>query len=354
MNSKKIIELMHRQFGEFRGVSVAALQTALPVFRLFELREGEQLRIGGSVASDRLLVVLGRAKIGEETWDPARSAEQSLIMPPPPAQIEINAIDDSLLCHLDIDMLDILLTEEQLLETAVLADPRLDAVRHTSLMRRLPLENVEQALSLLQELQLEAGAEPVKMGKESDQFYVLTEGTAELWRIDDEEGIPMKAEDLEPGTCFGEEGLLMRSPSPVTIRLTSDCRLLTLEREAFERLLARPMVREVDVHVAKTMHDRGYALVDVRLQEEYDELRIPGSQLIPLSQLKQRVSELDAEKEYLVYCRSGRRSSVATFMLSKLGFRATNMAGGITAWPFGVEGEDAPISTLDEGLASGD
>lgn len=344
MNKKKIIELMQRQFDEFRGLSVEALQTSLPVFRLFELREGEWLRIGGSIARDRLLVVLGRARIGAEVWDPARSAEQSLVMPPAPEMIEINAIDDTLLCHLDLDMLDILLTQEQLLETSALTDPRLDAVRHTALMRKLPLENVEQALSLLQEQRLEAGAEPVKMGKESDRFYVLTEGTAELWRIDDEEGIPMKAEDLEPGTCFGEEGLLMRSPSPVTIRLTSDCRLLTLERDAFEQLLARPMVHEVDVHIAKTMRDRGYALLDVRLEEEYEEQRIPGAQLIPLSQLKQRTGELNPEQEYLVYCRSGRRSSVATFLLAKSGFRATNMQGGITAWPFEREGEEVDVT----------
>ncbi|MBK1650504.1 rhodanese-like domain-containing protein [Rhabdochromatium marinum] len=340
MNTKKIIELMHRQFGEFHGVSVEALHTPLPVFRLFELREGESLRIGGSVAQDRLLVVLGRAHIGADIWDPARSAQQALVMPPSPGMIEISAIDDSLLCHLDLDMLDILLTQEQLLETSALSDPRLNAVRHTALMRKLPLENVEQALSLLHEQRLEAGAEPVKMGRESDHFYVLVEGTAELWRIDDEEGIPMKAEDLDPGSCFGEEGLLMRSPSPVTIRLTSDCRLLTLGREAFEQLLARPMVHEVDVHIAKTMHDRGYALLDVRLEEEYEEQRIPGAQLIPLSQLKQRMTELDTEREYLVYCRSGRRSSVATFLLAKSGFRATNMQGGITAWPFEREGEE--------------
>ena len=58
--------------------------------------------------------------------------------------------------------------------------------------------------------------------------------------IDDEEGIPMKAEDLGPGSCFGEEGLLMKSPSPVTVRFTTDGRLLTLPRDDFQRLLARP------------------------------------------------------------------------------------------------------------------
>ncbi|EIC21801.1 rhodanese-like domain-containing protein [Thiorhodovibrio frisius] len=345
MNNKKIIELMHQRFGEFRGVPVEALQTSLPVFRLFELREGEQLRIGGSVAQDRLLVVMGRVKIGDAIWDPARSAERSLVMPSSPAQIEISAIDDSLLCHLDLDLLDILLAQEQLLETSSLSDQRMETLRHTSLMRKLPLENVEQALTLLREQRLDAGAEPVKMGRESNHFFVLLEGAAELWRIDDEEGIPMKAEDLGPGTCFGEEGLLMGSPSPVTVRLTADCLLMTLERDEFKRLLAQPMLREVDVHVAKTMRERGYRLLDVRMQEEYDEMRIPGAQLMPLSQLKQRAAELDSQREYVVYCRSGRRSSVATFLLSNLGYQATNMQGGITAWTFDLEGDD--VETTD-------
>jgi rhodanese-related sulfurtransferase len=195
-------------------------------------------------------------------------------------------------------------------------------------------------LELLQETGVEAGAEPVKMGKESDCFFVLVDGTAELWRIDHEEGTPMKAENLGPGSCFGEEGLLMKSPSPVTVRFTTDARLLRLHRDDFQRLLARPMMGEVDVHVAKTMRERGYPMLDVRLEEEHQEIGIPGAKLIPLSQLRRRAGELDREREHVVYCRSGRRSSVATFLLGEMGFQVVNMKGGIKEWAFDLEGDE--------------
>jgi rhodanese-related sulfurtransferase len=342
LDTQKIIRLMKQRFGDFRGVSPEALQSGLPVFRLLELREGESLRMTGSAGHDHLLVVLGRVRVGDDVWGPERSVRKPLVMPSAPAVLDIEVLDDSVLCQLDLELLDILLTQEQLVETSAdaQAQQRLESVRNTSLMRKLPLENVEQALGLLHESSLEAGAEPVKMGKESDQFSVLIEGGAELWRIDDEEGIPKKFEDLVPGDCFGEEGLLMQSPSPVTVRITADSLLLTLTRDAFERLLARPMLREVDVHVAKTMRERGYPLLDVRMEEEFEEVRIPGAQLIPLSQLRRRADELDREREYVVYCRSGRRSSVATFMLSKLGYRVINMQGGIKDWTFDLEGDD--------------
>jgi len=344
MNTNKIYRLMKQSFSEFRGVSVEAMGSGFQVFRLFELREGESMQIVGSAGQDHLLVVLGQVRIDGETWDPQRSADAPLVLASAPAVTSVEAIDDSVLCHLDLDLLDILLAEEQVIATSgdAEAKSRMELIRSSDLIRKLPLENVDQALHLLQDVEMDAGAEPVKMGRESDCFYVLVEGAAELWRIDDDEGIPMKADDLGPGSCFGEEGLLMKSPSPVTIRLTSSARLLRLPRDDFQSLLARPMLREVDAHVANTMRARGYPLLDVRMEDEHEEIRIPGSLLIPLSQLRKRARELDQGKEYVVYCRSGRRSSVATFMLGEMGFRVVNMLGGIKDWPFDVEGDEVP------------
>lgn len=44
-----------------------------------------------------------------------------------------------------------------------------------------------------------------------------------------------------------------------------------------------------------------YTLLDVRQPGEYEKTRIPGSKLIPLPQLLNRVSELDPEKPVIVY-----------------------------------------------------
>ncbi len=78
-------------------------------------------------------------------------------------------------------------------------------------------------------------------------------------------------------------------------------------------------------------------LLDVRTPEEYRQARIPGSILIPLDDLRFRYKELDPNKKYLVYCRSGQRSAFATYALRQLGFEAYNVAGGIISWPFEIE-----------------
>jgi sulfur-carrier protein adenylyltransferase/sulfurtransferase len=74
-------------------------------------------------------------------------------------------------------------------------------------------------------------------------------------------------------------------------------------------------------------------IIDVREPYEFDISRIPGTKLIPLGDLMNRVSELDSSKEYVVHCRSGARSAKAILQLQKIGFKKLkNLAGGINAW----------------------
>ena len=74
-------------------------------------------------------------------------------------------------------------------------------------------------------------------------------------------------------------------------------------------------------------------LIDVREQWEYDESHIPGITLIPMSELEGRLSEIPTDKEVIVTCRSGNRSSQVTSYLQGLGYdNVHNMEGGILAW----------------------
>ena len=74
-------------------------------------------------------------------------------------------------------------------------------------------------------------------------------------------------------------------------------------------------------------------LVDVRTREEYREARIPGSKLVPLHELDQRMRELDKTRSILLYCRSGARSGAALRMLKGKNYpRVSHIRGGIIAW----------------------
>jgi rhodanese-related sulfurtransferase/rubrerythrin len=76
-----------------------------------------------------------------------------------------------------------------------------------------------------------------------------------------------------------------------------------------------------------------YTLLDVRQPEEYEEGHLPGSVLIPVGELNQRLEELDRSKPAIVYCRAGVRGANGTGVLLNAGFKeAWNLSGGILAW----------------------
>lgn len=73
-------------------------------------------------------------------------------------------------------------------------------------------------------------------------------------------------------------------------------------------------------------------LLDVRSQAEFRDAHIQGAKLIPLDQLGSRMHELPKDREILVVCRSGGRSSMAAGQLSNAGFKVTNLSGGVMGW----------------------
>ncbi|MGZ8159481.1 MAG: rhodanese-like domain-containing protein [Methylobacter sp.] len=105
-------------------------------------------------------------------------------------------------------------------------------------------------------------------------------------------------------------------------------------------LMASPFaVAESDVISAKeaaTMRVKDKAvIVDVRENDDWNEHRIHGAIHIPLSQLNDRLPELEPYKNRLVItqCQAGLRSAQAQLILKSAGFsKVYLMNGGIQAW----------------------
>lgn len=82
----------------------------------------------------------------------------------------------------------------------------------------------------------------------------------------------------------------------------------------------------------KLMNHEVVNIIDVREVEEVAEGKIPEALHIPLRLLEFRMHELDKQKEYVIVCLSGGRSSQAVRFLESYGFQVINLNGGMLAW----------------------
>lgn len=83
--------------------------------------------------------------------------------------------------------------------------------------------------------------------------------------------------------------------------------------------------------------DPGTVVVDVREPEEFAEGHIPGARLIPLGTLPERLGEIPSDREVMVVCRSGGRSTAACQHLMSAGYKVKNLTGGMIGWRGPVE-----------------
>ena len=78
-----------------------------------------------------------------------------------------------------------------------------------------------------------------------------------------------------------------------------------------------------------------FLLVDVREQNEYEIVSIPGAVLIPKGDILsgEALATLPQDRQVVLHCKSGARSAEALAVLHKAGFAdAVHVGGGVLAW----------------------
>src|SRR5215469_3134619 len=78
-------------------------------------------------------------------------------------------------------------------------------------------------------------------------------------------------------------------------------------------------------------------VLDVREPWERDIARLTGTLDIPMGEISARLAELPKDRDIVVMCRSGGRSSKVADYLLRMGYRAANLTGGILAWARDVD-----------------
>ncbi|MEG1284436.1 MAG: FAD-dependent oxidoreductase [Romboutsia sp.] len=87
--------------------------------------------------------------------------------------------------------------------------------------------------------------------------------------------------------------------------------------------------KQVYVTDVRNLVENNECIIDVREINEFENGNIKGAINIPLSELRDRISEIPNDKTLYIHCRSAQRSYNAVLVLQQLGFKDVyNVAGG--------------------------
>jgi glyoxylase-like metal-dependent hydrolase (beta-lactamase superfamily II)/rhodanese-related sulfurtransferase len=91
-------------------------------------------------------------------------------------------------------------------------------------------------------------------------------------------------------------------------------------------------------------------LVDVRSPGEYAQSHVQGAVNIPAPMLRTRHTELDPNRDIVLVCSTGHRSSLAASILKRNGFsRIWNVAGGMTGYSAAGFSPECPLCVVPHG-----
>lgn len=265
------------------------------------------------------------------------------IAPGQPRQATAKTLTPCVVCRIDSDLLDILLTWDQLsgievneISTAEIVSADDDDVDwmtrilQSRAFLQVPPANIQAMFMKMEELPVHAGQEVVRQGDEGDYYYIIKAGRAAVVRPA-KSGNELVLANLKAGDAFGEEALISENKRNATVRMQTDGSLMRLSKEDFNALLKAPMLSWVDMAEARTLVEKGARWLDVRLETEFQKSALPDALNLPLFMLRLRADSLDPSVAYIVYCDTGRRSSAAAFLLSERGLEAYVLKGGLSA-----------------------
>ena len=263
------------------------------------------------------------------------------LYPKTPRKVSARTVDEISYLSIDSELLDVMITWDQTgtyevselqsqLESAG-SDDWMTTLLQTKAFHRIPPANIQAIFIRLQRTPFRAGEIVIKQGDEGDFFYIIVSGKCVVTRETplNREGI--KLAELSVGDTFGEEALIAEAKRNATVTMLTDGVLMRLNKQDFRELMNEPLLQWVNYDKAREIVEKqGGRWLDVRLPSEHQNMSIEGSLNIPLYFIRLKLSALDRNTPYVVYCDTGRRSSAAAYILVERGFDAYVLQGGLT------------------------
>ncbi len=259
--------------------------------------------------------------------------------------LSAKAVTDVQLIRVDDDLLDIMLTWDQVaMQEQAAATPASERPASAAAwgvtsglfgisklrfgaFAELPPAHIDELLRRFVRTEAKAGEVIIREGAEGDYYYLVESGRCQVERMIG--GVSMTLAELKSGDTFGEEALVAEAKRNATVTMKTDGSLLRLSKQDFDALLREPLLHTINMEQATQKVRDGSHWIDVRYPSEYFYDRLPGARNIPLSEIRNAFGALDMNEEYIVYCQSGRRSSAAAFLLAQRGYHVFLLEGGL-------------------------
>jgi rhodanese-related sulfurtransferase len=260
------------------------------------------------------------------------------------------ALTDIEILRIDLDLLDIMMTWDQLSKNdnqtkssqTGAKDKSMRSVGdwmndldvfsafnlQSGLFSHLPPANVNQMFKRMTSIKVTAGQTIIWQGGVGDFYYLIQSGTAKVTRVVDVSQPVVILAELSEGGAFGEEALVSDNKRNATVTMNTDGELLRLNKQDFVELLKAPIINQISLSDAQNKVSKSAIWMDVRLPSEYNYEHIEGAINLPLNEIRLLAINLDKNKEYILYCQTGRRSAAAAFVLAQNGIKAFVLEGG--------------------------
>jgi len=306
-----------------------------------EIAAGQEIFVEGDTDARAVYLLSGKVvlksanKVVETINGDAESARYPLAHHSP-RQLTAQAKSKVSIARVDTQLLDVLLTSSNSdsYEVSELAEEEEDdsdwmtLILKSKAFANLPPSNIQSLFIHLEPYQVQKDGVIIKQGEIGDYYYIIRHGRCKVTRTSKSNEEVTLAE-LSNGDTFGEEALISDARRNATITMLTDGELMRLSKDDFNELMKKPLLNWIDMAGAEKLVAEDKAVwLDVRLPNEHEKFAIPGSQNIPLSMVRRKVEELQDGVFYILYCDSGRRSSVAAFLLNQRGFEAYVLSGG--------------------------
>ncbi|ANO51396.1 cyclic nucleotide-binding domain-containing protein [Woeseia oceani] len=344
MTAERLSTQLLKSFSPLDGLKRDNLAALAGKVQIRELSPQQILFKEGDSEKRTVYVVSGTLELLDqdavtETVEGGTESARNPVSPNYPRRVTARARDRVQYISIDSDLLDVMLTWDQTgsYEVSELhgsddvgGDDWMTMLLQTKAFHKIPPANIQAIFMRMQQINYKAGDVVLKQGAEGDYFYVLTRGKCLVTRETPLNKDGIKLAELNVGDTFGEEALISDAKRNATVTMQTDGSVMRLGKDDFKRLLNEPMLDWVDTAAAEKIIAEGGMWLDVRLPSEFENHHQPGAINIPLYFIRLKINTLDPDKQYVLCCDTGRRSSAGAYILSERGFQAYVLKGGIS------------------------